>query len=75
VASAVHLARPEAEHSMKIALRDLWHEEQGQDMTEYALLLVLVALAAISTMGPLAKALRAVFRTAGSDLSGTGGRH
>jgi len=58
---------------MIIALRHLWHDEQGQDMTEYALLLVLVALVAISTMSQLAKAIRFVFRSAGSDLGGSAG--
>jgi Flp pilus assembly pilin Flp len=60
---------------MTTAWRRLWTGDHGQGLTEYALLLVLVALAAISSMGPLAKALRGVFRAAGSDLSGGAGGH
>jgi hypothetical protein len=36
---------------MKNMLARLWKEEEGQDLTEYALLLVLVALAAIGSLG------------------------
>ena len=36
--------------SMRGVLRRLWDEEQGQDLTEYALLIVLIALAAITTV-------------------------
>ena len=39
---------------MKAILARLWKEEEGQDLTEYALLLVLVALAAIGSLGTLA---------------------
>ena len=35
---------------MKTILARLWKEEEGQDLTEYALLLVLVALAAIGSL-------------------------
>ena len=28
---------------MKIVLKRLWNEEEGQDLTEYALLLVLIS--------------------------------
>ena len=39
---------------MKSLLNRLWKEEEGQDLTEYALLLVLIALvatAALTTLG------------------------
>jgi len=47
----------------------LWKEEEGQDLTEYGLLLVLVALAAIATMQSLASALSNVFSNAAGSLS------
>lgn len=52
-------------------LKLLWKSEEGQDLTEYALLLVLLALAAISALGSLAKAINNVFSEASSGLSGT----
>jgi pilus assembly protein Flp/PilA len=56
---------------MKDLLKRLWKEESGQDLTEYALLLVLVALAAISSLKVLATAINTVLSTAASDLSVT----
>ena len=50
-------------------LKRLWHEEEGQDLTEYALLLVLIALAAIAGMNTLATAINSVFSAAASNLS------
>jgi Flp pilus assembly pilin Flp len=47
----------------------LWCEEEGQDLTEYTLLLVLVALAAITSMKTLANAVKTVFSTAATNLS------
>lgn len=54
---------------MKNLLTKLWKEESGQDLTEYALLLVLVALAAIASMKVLAQAIATVYTTAASDLA------
>ena len=54
---------------MKKHLVRLWKEEEGQDLTEYALLLVLIALAAISTLGFLAGAINNVFTLANTTLS------
>ncbi len=56
---------------MKNLLMRLWKEEEGQDLTEYALLLVLVALAAIGSLGTLAKAINNVFGAAANNLSVT----
>ena len=50
-------------------LKRLWHEEEGQDLTEYALLLVLIALAAIAGMNTLATAINSVFSAAASNLN------
>jgi Flp pilus assembly pilin Flp len=49
----------------KLALK-LWKEEEGQDLVEYALLLVLVVLAAIGTMSTLATAINSTFAKASS---------
>jgi Flp pilus assembly pilin Flp len=58
---------------MKDFLRRLWREQQGQDLTEYALLLVLLALAAIATMGQLAGVIQQVFEDAAGILGGAAG--
>jgi pilus assembly protein Flp/PilA len=50
-------------------LSRLWAEEEGQDLTEYALLVVLLALAAIAGMNSLATAINTVFTTAGTNLT------
>jgi pilus assembly protein Flp/PilA len=54
---------------MKAILARLWKEEEGQDLTEYALLLVLVALAAIGSLSTLATAINGVFANAASNLN------
>jgi len=54
---------------MSTTLRRLWKEEEGQDLTEYGLLLVLVALAAIAGMSALATAINNAFSSAASNLS------
>jgi len=54
---------------MKNLMSRLWKEEEGQDLTEYALLLVLLSLAAIATLGTLASAINSVFNKAASNLS------
>ncbi len=56
---------------MKTLWMRIWKEEEGQDLTEYALLLVLIALAAVTAMGNLATAISAVFSNAGTGLSGS----
>ena len=54
---------------MKNLLVKLWKEEEGQDLTEYALLLVLLSLAAIGALGTLANAINSVFKAASSNLT------
>jgi pilus assembly protein Flp/PilA len=56
---------------MKDLFLRLWKDESGQDLTEYALLLVLIALAAITTMSTLANAIKTVYTTASNNLSTT----
>jgi Flp pilus assembly pilin Flp len=50
-------------------LRRLWSDEEAQDLTEYALLLVLISLAAITSMGSLTSAINNAFNTAASNLT------
>lgn len=59
----------ERDTKMKNMLARLWKEEEGQDLTEYALLLVLVALAAIGSLGTLAKAINNTFSQAANNLT------
>jgi len=54
---------------MKNLLMRLWDEEEGQDLTEYALLVVLLALAAIVSMKSLGSAISNVFSSAASNLT------
>jgi pilus assembly protein Flp/PilA len=56
---------------MKGILKRLWNEEEGQDLTEYALLVVLIALAAITAMNTLAGAITNIFNNAASNLTTT----
>jgi pilus assembly protein Flp/PilA len=54
---------------MKNLMIRLWKEEEGQDLTEYALLLVLLSLAAIATLGTLANAINSVFNQSAANLT------
>jgi len=54
---------------MKNLLKRLWSEEEGQDLVEYALLLVLLSLAAIGALGGLATAINGVFSRAATNLT------
>jgi pilus assembly protein Flp/PilA len=56
---------------MSQLLLRLWKEQEGQDLTEYALLLVLLSLAAVATLGTLASAINSVFNQAASNLTAT----
>jgi Flp pilus assembly pilin Flp len=54
---------------MKAILARLWKEEEGQDLIEYALLIVLMSLAAIGSIGGLATAVNGVFANAAANLT------
>jgi len=54
---------------MKRLLKRLWKEEEGQDLVEYALIMVLIALAAIASMQGLASGLAAIFNNAATNLA------
>ena len=71
--SGTSLHRFDLDHSrkemrMKNFMTRLWKEEEGQDLTEYALLLVLIALAAVAVMGTLGNAINNVFSSGASTL-------
>ena len=54
---------------MRKLIRRLWREETGQDLTEYALLMVLIALSSIVAMQGLAQAISNVYGNSASNLS------
>jgi pilus assembly protein Flp/PilA len=54
---------------MKELMLRLYREEAGQDLTEYALLLVLIALVAITTMKTLGTTISSVFANATANLT------
>ena len=56
---------------MKELLKRLWHEQSGQDLTEYGLLLVLIALGAMASMSQLASAVSTVFGSAATSVTST----
>jgi pilus assembly protein Flp/PilA len=53
---------------MQNLLKRLWQDEEGQDLVEYALLLVLIALAAAATVQTLGTAIKTVFGNASTAL-------
>jgi len=50
-------------------LKRLWQEEEGQDLTEYALLLVLISLVAVVAVGRLGSEINSMFSDVGRHLS------
>ena len=54
---------------MKNLMRRLWQEEEGQDLVEYALLVVLIALGAVVAMKSLASAISDAFANAEANLT------
>jgi Flp pilus assembly pilin Flp len=56
---------------MKTLILQLWKDQSGQDLTEYALLLVLISLVAIVSMQRIATAIRDVFNTTATNLATT----
>ena len=54
-------------------LKLLWQEQTGQDLTEYALLMALLALGAITSIGTLAKVMNNIFASAASNISSATG--
>ena len=54
---------------MKNLFVRLWKEEEGQDLTEYALLLVLISLVAVASMKTVGNAVSDVFQNATTSLT------
>lgn len=54
---------------MKALLKRLWKEESGQDLTEYALLLVLIALVSIAALNGLATAIGGIYTKAVNSIN------
>jgi Flp pilus assembly pilin Flp len=58
---------------MKNLLKLLWQEQKGQDLTEYALLLALLALGAITSMRTIANMINGLFANAASNIATAAG--
>jgi Flp pilus assembly pilin Flp len=54
---------------MKQVFARLWKEEQGQDLTEYALLLALISVAMVATLNTLAAAIQTAIGNASTVLN------
>jgi pilus assembly protein Flp/PilA len=54
---------------MKNVLMRLWKEEEGQDLTEYALLLALISVVMVATIQGLAGAIQAAIVKATNALN------
>jgi len=54
---------------MRKVISRLWKEEEGQDLTEYALLLVLISLVAVVSMQTVGSAVSDVFVNATTNLT------
>lgn len=57
---------------MKAVLRNLWSDESGQGLTEYALLIALVSLGLITLLGLYRNAIGNVFKNATNVLNTNG---
>ena len=51
------------------AIRIFWEDDSGQDLVEYAILLVWTCLVCVSTMHMAGNALRGAWSTASNDLT------
>jgi pilus assembly protein Flp/PilA len=54
---------------MMTHLKRLWKDEEGQDLVEYGLLLLLVALVAVTSMKTIGAAISNIFASAASNLT------
>ena len=53
---------------LRMKAQQLVNDEEGQDLIEYALLAVLISVACVAAIGPVATAIKTVFSTISSDL-------
>jgi pilus assembly protein Flp/PilA len=58
---------------MKRVLMRLWKEEEGQDLVEYVLLVVVIALTCIAGMTTFAQDINQAFTNAGTNFVGGSG--
>jgi pilus assembly protein Flp/PilA len=56
---------------MQSAMKRLWKEDEGQDLVEYGLLVVLISLFAIAAMQGLAGGISDAFSNASAQLTST----
>ena len=56
---------------MQNLLRRLWHEEDGQDLVEYGLLITLIGLSTVVSMRTVASAISTFFSAAANSLTST----
>lgn len=54
---------------MKQLAKRLWREEEGQDLTEYALLMTLIALACLAAINGLSGAIQNAFTNVSSNMT------
>jgi|ERR1035438_7641544 Flp pilus assembly pilin Flp len=54
---------------MKKILARLWNEQIAQDLTEYALILLLIGLSAITATKTLASSIKGSYSNVGSDIA------
>ncbi len=54
---------------MKKLVMRLWREEEGQDLVEYALLLVLISLIAVASITTVGQAVSNAFSNAAANLT------
>jgi pilus assembly protein Flp/PilA len=54
---------------MKNLLTRLWKEDEGQDLVEYGLLLVLIALLSVGFISTIGNQLSSIFSNAASSLT------
>jgi Flp pilus assembly pilin Flp len=54
---------------MMDTIKRLWREEEGQDLTEYALLLVLISLIAVASLKTAGQAISDAFSNAAANLT------
>ena len=53
---------------MYIKLQDLMSRDEGQDLVEYALVVVIISVGAVAVLGTLATQVQTVFTTITGDL-------
>ena len=58
---------------MKNLLKFLWQEQKGQDLTEYALVLALIALGAITSMKTIASTINGLLTNSASTIGTAAG--